>query len=265
MVYEFGFFKILDPILNPLLSLPPLLGIIIISFIISLLITLVCKYFTDQELLKSLKEKIKKHQEEMKKHKENPEKMMKIQKDAMQVNMKYMMHSMRSTIITFLPIILIFGWMSSNLGYEPISYDEEFNVTAYFTSEDITRASLDIMPKNDFILMTGKNQLVEENIAKWKLKSPTKEKCIMDPCVYTLIIKTNNNTYDKEIQISEIKYKNPEQSFNNKEIIIKISNKRIEPLKMLPIPWVKNWGWLGSYILFSLIFSLGLKKVLKVY
>ena len=30
------------------------------------------------------------------------------------------------------------------------------------------------------------------------------------------------------------------------------------------IPWLKTWGWLGAYILFSLVFSTGLRKALKL-
>jgi len=50
----------------------------------------------------------------------------------MQTNSKYMMQSMKSTFITFLPIILIFGWMNANIAYEPLFPNEEFTIDAVF-------------------------------------------------------------------------------------------------------------------------------------
>ncbi|MAG20304.1 hypothetical protein CL618_02625 [archaeon] len=100
-----------DYIFGFLISWNKFVALIIISFILTLLITLVYKWLTDQHLIKTLKEDIKGHQEESKNHKENPEKLMQIQKEAMEKNMKLMMHSMKPMLFTFLPIIIIFGWL----------------------------------------------------------------------------------------------------------------------------------------------------------
>ena len=104
---------ILDPVLSPFISLGHFWAVFLISLIIALIITLVYKWVTDQELMKTLKEDIKALQQEMKKLRDNPSKMMEVQKKAMEKNMKYMMQSMKPTLITFIPIIVIFGWMNS--------------------------------------------------------------------------------------------------------------------------------------------------------
>ena len=103
-----------DAVFGPILGLPNPLGLLIISFILTAIITVIYKYMTDQELMKTLKEDIKAMQKQMKELKDNPEKMMAVQKEAMQKNMKYMMHSMKPTLITFIPIIIIFGWLRSH-------------------------------------------------------------------------------------------------------------------------------------------------------
>ena len=61
MVFE----NILNPIFFPLLSLPTLWAVIILSFLISLIITIIYKYTTDQNLMKQLKEEMKEFQKEM--------------------------------------------------------------------------------------------------------------------------------------------------------------------------------------------------------
>ncbi|HHI03967.1 MAG TPA: DUF106 domain-containing protein, partial [Candidatus Woesearchaeota archaeon] len=126
------FEAIVDPILSPLLKLNPLLGIAIISFILTLLITLIHKFVTNQEVMKGLKKDMKDHQDEMKKHKDNPKKVMEIQKKVMEKNMEFMKHSFKPMLFTFIPIIIIFGWLNANMAYYPIMPDQEFEVTLTF-------------------------------------------------------------------------------------------------------------------------------------
>ena len=116
------FEAIVDPILSPLLKLNPLLGIAIISFILTLLMTIAYKYLTDQELMKSLKQEIKDFQKEMKEFKDNPTKVMEIQKKAMEKNMKYMMHSFKPMLFTFIPLVIMFGWLRNTYTIVPVKF-----------------------------------------------------------------------------------------------------------------------------------------------
>lgn len=101
-----------DTIFYPLVHyLPPRWSLISISFLITLLITLSYKVFTNQHLMKTLKEEIKQLQKEIKDHKENREKLSELNQKAMSKNLELMKHSMRPTLVTFIPIILIFSWL----------------------------------------------------------------------------------------------------------------------------------------------------------
>ncbi|MFH1065065.1 MAG: EMC3/TMCO1 family protein [Nanoarchaeota archaeon] len=106
-----GLYGVLDIITGPLFKLPEPFPILMISLILTLATTLIYKYATDQEVMKTLKDDMKAMQAEMKTLKEHPEKMMALQKEAMQKNMKYMMKSFKPMLITFIPIVFIFGWM----------------------------------------------------------------------------------------------------------------------------------------------------------
>ncbi len=88
------------------------IALLIISFILTLITTLIFKFLTDQHLMKTLKEEIKLSQQEAKNHKNNPKKLIEIQKQAMEKNIKLMMHSMKPMLFTFLPIIIVFSWLS---------------------------------------------------------------------------------------------------------------------------------------------------------
>lgn len=89
----------------------PKLGIISVSFLVTLVMTLVTKFFTDQKRMKEIKDMQKKHQERMKEHKGNLDKQKEIQKEIMDLSMEMMRHSFKPLIITLLPIIFIFWWL----------------------------------------------------------------------------------------------------------------------------------------------------------
>lgn len=95
-------------------------SVIILSFIITLLITLIYKYTTNQLFMKEIKDKQKQYQKEAKELKHDPKLMMEKQKEAMKLTGQYFKHSMKPMIYTFIPIILIFGWMKTNFGAEKI-------------------------------------------------------------------------------------------------------------------------------------------------
>lgn len=101
----------------------PIPGIIIFGVLVSLAITIVNKLVVNQERLKELKVKQKAIQEEMKKHKDNPQKMMEMQKEMMGHMGESMKSSMFPMLITFVPLILLFGWLRgifTPTGVDPI-------------------------------------------------------------------------------------------------------------------------------------------------
>jgi len=243
----------LDPIFKPLLNIPPIWSILIISLIIALIVTFVYKWMTDQSLMKVLKEDIKRFQQEMKEFKQDPKKVMEIQKKAMETNMKYMMHSMKPTLITFIPIIIIFGWLNANLAFEPITPGEEFTTTVLF--EEGTSGTIELTIPEQVELLTNSTQTIQEDKTIWRLKGEGGE--------YILEYKYNEKIYTTELLITNQQaYKQPIKRIKNSDIeTIQIDNQKAKPLTIF------GWriGWLGTYIIFSIIFSITLRKILKLH
>ncbi len=252
---------ILDPVLRPLLSLPPIVSVLIISLIISLIVTFVYKLLTDQKRMKELKDEIKSHQKEMKKHRENPKKMMEVQKKAMEKNMQYMTSSFKPTLITLLPLFLIFGWLNANMGYYPLMPNQDFNVTIYANEGFSGNVTLTATPNLEIYSPTKE---IENNKITWILNGEEEGEYLLE------FIYDKENIYKKNIIISEErKYAPPVEkvrdSFVNR---IEVSNKKIIyiPLPFKFLLWNEGGiGWLGAYIMFSLVFSTGLRKALKIY
>jgi len=244
---------ILSPIFDPLLKLPMLWVIVIMSFLITFLITLIYKFTTNQSLMKDLKNEMKELQKEMKELKSEPQKMMAVQKKAMQSNMKYMSHSMRSMLFTFIPIILIFGWMNANLAYEPIVPNQEFTTSVLFYDNIKGEAQL-IIPEG--VTSDGElNKTIDDGELKWVLRGKEGE--------YLLEYNINEKSYTKELLITDKQsYSKPIKLIKDKTVKqISIDHKKMKVFNIF------GWklGWLGSYIILSIAFSMILRKLFKVY
>jgi len=98
-------------LLGGLVESSPLIGLIVISFVLAFIITLAYKYLTDQTMMKSHKDETKQIRLDMKTHKDDKEKSMELQKRSLEISLKMMKHSMRPMIFTFLPLIIMFGWL----------------------------------------------------------------------------------------------------------------------------------------------------------
>ncbi|MBW2976681.1 DUF106 domain-containing protein [Candidatus Woesearchaeota archaeon] len=249
MVFE----NLLNPIFLPLLNLPTLWAIVLLSFLISLIVTLLYKYTTDQNLMKQLKGEMKEFQKEIKELRKDPEKAMQVQKKAMQTNMKYMTHSMRSTLYTFIPIIIIFSWMNAHLAYEPILPGQDFTTTALF--EENTQGTIELSVPEGITINGDAKKDIDDSMVKWILRGEEGE--------YLLEYLFDGAKYSKEVLITEKNmYKEPVKKIKGSSIkSIEIAHN---PKKLLNLVWWKP-GWLGTYIIFSIIFSMVIRKIIKVY
>lgn len=257
MVFE----TLLNPVFSPLLSMPPLASIAIIAFLISLIITIVYKYMTDQTMMKDLKTRQKDMQKQMKEHKKDPEKLMKIQKEAMELNMKYMKQSFKPTLITLLPILIIFGWLNANIAYDPIMPGQEFTATLQFNEGYTGNVSVSVP---DGIEVIGDDtKEIQGGLVEFMFKGEAGD--------YLLVFEHDGRSFDKELTITTEQRYAPVQKVFKKEPVkrIMLGNSKLIALNLFGKSegglFSGRLGWLGTYILFSLVFSLGLRKILKIY
>jgi uncharacterized membrane protein (DUF106 family) len=249
MVFE----NLLNPVFGPLVNLPPLVSIFVIALIVSLIVTFVYKYMTDQAMMKDLKMRQKEMQKKMKAAKGDPQKAMRLQKEAMSVNMQYMKQSFKPTLITFLPIIIIFGWLNANLAFMPLVPGEEFSATLVF--EPGTTGDVSVSVPDGVYPVDVSTQSVEGDYVQFRFAA--------DEGDYLLVFEHDGVSYDKELTITnEQRYAPVTKVFKGKPLkSISLSNR-----KQVPIPITDNHlGWLGTYILFSIFLSMGLRKIMKIY
>jgi len=97
--------------IKELLISNPKPSIIVISFLVTLAMTLVTKKFTDQNRMKELKDIQKACQIKLKDSKGDMKKQSEIQKEMMACSMELMKHSFKPMIFTFIPLIALFWWI----------------------------------------------------------------------------------------------------------------------------------------------------------
>lgn len=102
--------SVLDPVLGRLLEWNVTTGMLIIVLLISLIVTLVQKYTTDQATIRELKIKQKEINKKAREYSHDPAKMMEIQKELMPISIKLMKLSMRPIMFTGIPFIIFFRW-----------------------------------------------------------------------------------------------------------------------------------------------------------
>ena len=107
-----GVHYLLDPTAGRLLEYNINLGMIIISALITLFITVIQKYTVDNDMLRALKKEQKMLSEEIKQFKDHPEKLMELNKKSLAKAGEMMSLSMGSFMYTAIPIILFFRWFS---------------------------------------------------------------------------------------------------------------------------------------------------------
>lgn len=250
------FDALLDPIFSPLLKMSSFWAIILISLIISVLITVIYKYVTDQNLMKRLKTEMKEFQKQTKELKAHPEKAMAVQKKAMETNMKYMMHSMKPTLFTMLPIILIFGWLNAHMAYHPLVPNQEFTATVNFDAG--TTGEIGLFVADGLQIIGEQLKIIEDGSVVFTLKGDMGE--------YLLEFKKDDKSYTKEVIISTERDYSPVEDVIKKDGIktIQLSNVPVKPFGRFSL---FGWrpGWLGAYIIFSIVFSSLLRKVMKIY
>ena len=102
---------ILNPTLGALLDWNLVIGMLILVFVISLFITILQKYTTNQKELKEIKKQQKEIQAEMKKHRGDVAKTMELNKKNMALLPQQMKLGMRSIVYTSIPLLFLFRWL----------------------------------------------------------------------------------------------------------------------------------------------------------
>lgn len=249
--------SILNPIFHPLVEIHPFFAIAIVSFGIALFNSWVYKLMTDQHKMKALKDEMKKMQQEVRKYKDNASKMMEIQGKLMKRNLEYMKQSFKPTFVTMIPILIILGWMTSHLAYDSIQPGVPVNVTLFL--EKTQTGSVTLQVPSGLKIIGAAMQSIDptKHTIMWTVEGITEGE-------YDLEFVKDGEKVTQPIVIStDADYAKPVVKFGDSETFVqsKIHN---QSKVILDIGFYKM-GYLLTYILCAILFSLGIRKLMKLH
>ncbi len=109
--------------IQPWIMQYPHISILIFAVIVSLFTSLVNYFILDKDKMREIKAKQKEVQRQMKEHQKagNTEKMMELNKQMMEHTMETFRHSLKPMLVTFIPIIIFFGFIRSSFAATEIA------------------------------------------------------------------------------------------------------------------------------------------------
>jgi len=207
--------------------------------------------------MKQIKDDLKKYQKEMRETKDT-KKLMATQKKALDLNMKYMKSSFKSTLYTFIPIIIIFAWLNMHIAFLPIMPNTDFTVTAQFGEG--AKGNISITSTPELKILNGATQEIVDSKAVWKLNAPNAGE-------YQINYQYNTEEYSQNVLITTEKtYSTPEKVISDSKLKkITNGNKVVHPFgeSFNLFGWYP--GWLATYIVLSIALSALFRKLLDVY
>ncbi len=253
MAFEW-FSNLFNPFLDPLLNLKPIYILLIVSFAIAFISTIIYKYVTNQKLMKSIRDEMKAIQKEMKTLKGQPEKQAELQKSLMQKNMPMFRESMKANLFTIIPASLIFLWLLASLTYEPIMPSEVFTVELEFIDGFVGDVTLE---PDDLITTSNLTKAISDGKVLWALSG--------EEGMHILEFNYTGDIYEKKVLITnDQKYEPPVSVINNKIKQITVSNSPLKPLgKFNLFGWYPSWIWI--YIILTIALNILARKLLKVH
>lgn len=239
----------------------PTIALILFSLIITLTTKIIAKFTTDQNKLKSIREETKKLQKKMKtalKNKNNKA-YEKYQKKSLQLSQEQMKISMKSLMFTFIPIILLFSLLRTNIAYESLNVGDDLDIDIKLKEINSVyiNTSYNFIVSNALISEENKNIIIPENKEfTIHLNNITKNDFL------TLTIK--NST--EEIKIKTNKYITNDLQADYKFKDSEFSSAQLHLKEKIYVDfWFLHLNWFWTYFILAMIFSTALTKILKIY
>lgn len=129
--------------------------------------------------------------------------------------------------------------------------NEEFTISAFFDKQ--VEGSAEIIVPGQIEVMGDIQKEIINGQADWTLSGEAGK--------YTIGVEYNERSYMKNLIIDDQNYEKIDQKYKGDVKSIRINNDSLKVLNIF------GWrlGWLGTYIILSILFSIGLRKVMKVY
>jgi len=278
-IFNSVFGKIFELIFFPFLSMSPWIGMILISFLTSLLMLFVFRFTSNQKGIRQVKNKIKAHLLELRLFKDSLSLSLKAQGNILRYNLKYIGYSAKPLLVMIIPLILILVQLNLWFGYDALTPGQKTILKVKLEEGNSPlNINLAIEPSSGFDIETPPLRIEEEREINWRLNAREKG-------VHDLILIATNQRLTKKVsiaqkplsKISPLKVRrnfidellNPGESPFSGDLPIKTIELKYPAKNMNLFGWNIPWlwsipPWLVIYFALSIIFGFAFKGIFKV-
>ena len=278
-IFNSVFGKIFELIFFPFLSMSPWIGMILISFLTSLLMLFVFRFTSNQKGIRQVKNKIKAHLLELRLFKDSLSLSLRAQGNILRYNLKYIGYSAKPLLVMIIPLILILVQLNLWFGYDALTPGQKTILKVKLEEgHSPLNINLAIEPSSGFDIETPPLRIEEEREINWRLNAREKG-------VHDLILIATNQRLTKKVsiaqkqlsKISPLKVRrnfidellNPGESPFSGDLPIKTIELKYPAKNMNLFGWNIPWlwsipPWLVIYFALSIIFGFAFKGIFKV-
>jgi hypothetical protein len=271
-IFNSVFGKIFALFFYPFQSMSPWIGMILISFLTSLLMLFVYRFTSNQQGIREVKNKIKAHLLELRLFKDSLSLTLKAQGKILRYNLKYIGYALKPFLVMIIPIILILIQLNLWFGYQALDPGQKaILVVKLKEGQNLLNIDIAIEPSSGFDIETPPIRIEEEREINWRLHAI--EKGVHD---LTLIIDGRRIT--KEVAVSQKALSRISQAKVRRNFIDELFHPKESPLPgNLPIKKIEvkypsksmnlfGWHlpWWLVYFALTIIFGFTFKGIFKV-
>lgn len=255
---------VMDSLTGLLLQLPAWAGIALVSLFVALFTSIVYKYTTNQEILKKIREEMSDLRKQIKNSSDKVHAAT-LNKQIMEKSFQQMRQSMKSMVVTIIPLLLLFSWLQGSLQYVGAAPGQEVTVTVEFESG--ATGTIELIAEGLTINGDAVQDITDE--VSWTVSGDIGE--------YTLEYVVNNEVITQRYIISnEGRY--TEQQLRKSSLLSfrggldgdGIVKRIVADLEGVhPFGTVSIFGWvpgvIGAYIIFVTLFTFPVRRLLKIH
>jgi len=271
-IFNLVFGKIFEIIFLPFRSLNPWVGMVIISFLTSLLMLFIFRWTSNQEGIRKVKNRIKAHLLELRLFKDSLSVSLKAQGDILRANLKYIAYSAKPMLVMIIPIILILIQLNLWFGSRSLVPGEMAILKVKLDKgQNPLQINMTIEPSSAFIIETPALRMEEEREINWRLQAKEKGS-------HLLQLKIDNQTLTKKVSIAQkpfspisrlkVRRKFIDELFNPGEAPLP-RNSHLQSIEITyPSQKLNLFGWhihwLIVFFVLSIVFGFAFKGVFRV-
>ena len=264
--------KIFEILFIPFRSLSPWVGMIMISFLTALLMLLVFRFTSNQQGIRSVKDKIKAHLLEIRLFKDSLRISLKAQGNILRYNLKYIGYSAKPLLVMVLPLVLILIQLNLWFGYSSLDPGQKAILKAELDADQsLLDAQFVIEVPPGLEIESPPLRIVEENEVNWRLQAT-------EPGVHELALVINGQRLIKKVAVAQKKLSRISPLKIRRNFIEELFNPGEPPIPgKMPVKAIKieypsqymnffGWRihWIIVYFALSVIFGFSFKGIFKV-